>query len=328
MSLSIGVLGAARIVKSALLEPAAELDGVEVTAIAARDPERAAAFAAEHGIPRVLDSYDAIVDDPAVDAVYVPTPAALHGHWTRRAIEAGKHVLCEKPFTANADEAAAIAELAESSGLVVMEALHSRYHPMWARMTELIDSGVLGRISTARAEFSTPHADTTNDIRWQPDLGGGALMDLGVYPVRLLRHLFGEPEVTGAQIHDIDGVDASTTAQLAFAGGVSGEVVAIMQTDGGYAAELHVTGSVGTLYVRMPYHPYLYGELTLTTESGVVVEQGDPRTTYSFQLEAFRDAVTKGAPNLTDAREATATMKVIDAVYRAGGLRPRTPIAP
>ncbi|MFJ5309239.1 Gfo/Idh/MocA family protein [Streptomyces sp. NPDC088350] len=327
MNLSVGVLGAARIVPSALLEPAADLDGIEVTAVAARDPERAVAFAREHGIPRALRSYDEIVDDPAVDAVYVPTPAALHGHWTRRAIEAGKHVLCEKPFTANAEEAAEIAELAGSSGLVVMEAFHSRYHPMWTRMTELVDSGVLGQLHTARAEFTVPHADTS-DIRWQPDLGGGALMDLGCYPVRLLRHLFGEPEVTGAQIRAVDGVDAATTAQLAFAGGLSGEVVAIMEGVDGHAAELHVSGSAGTLHVRMPYHPYLYGELTLTTESGVVVEQGDPRTTYSFQLEAFRDAVTEGAANLTDAGEATATMRVIDAIYRAGGLRPRTPVAP
>lgn len=327
MSVSVGVLGAARIVQSALLEPAADLDGVEVTAVAAREPERAVAFAREHGIPRALRSYEEIVDDPAVDAVYVPTPAALHGHWTRRAIAAGKHVLCEKPFTANAEEAEAIAELAESSGLVVMEAFHSRYHPMWTRMSELVDSGVLGRLHTARAEFTVPHADTT-DIRWQPDLGGGALMDLGCYPVRLLRHLFGEPEVTGAQIRDMDGVDASTTAWLAFAGGVSGEVVAIMEGVGGHAAQLRVSGSAGTLEVRMPYHPYLYGELTLTTESGVVVEPGDPRTTYSFQLEAFRDAVTVGGPNLTDAREATKTMGVIDAIYRAGGLRPRTPLTP
>ncbi|MFI1029983.1 Gfo/Idh/MocA family protein [Streptomyces sp. NPDC020951] len=327
MSVSVGVLGAARIVQSALLEPAADLDGVEVTAIAARDHGRAVAFAREHGIPRVLRSYDEIVDDPAVDAVYVPTPAALHGHWTRRAIAAGKHVLCEKPFTANAEEAEAITELAESSGLVVMEAFHSRYHPMWTRMSRLIDSGVLGRLATARAEFTVPHADTT-DIRWQRDLGGGALMDLGCYPVRLLRHLFGEPEVIGARIRDVDGVDASTTAQLAFDDGVLGEVVANMEAGDGHAAELRVSGSAGTLHVRMPYHPYLYGELTLTTESDVVVEQGDPRTTYSFQLEAFRDAVTDGGPNPTDAREATATMRVIDAIYRAGGLRPRTPLVP
>ena len=327
MSVSVGVLGAARIVQSALLEPAADLDGVEVTAVAAREPERAVAFAREHGIPRAPRSYDEIVDDPDIDAVYVPTPAALHGHWTRRAIAAGKHVLCEKPFTANADEAETIAELAESSGLVVMEAFHSRYHPMWTRMRQLVDSGVLGQLHTARAEFTVPHPDTT-DIRWQPDLGGGALMDLGCYPVRLLRHLFGEPEVTGARIRGVDGVDASTTAQLAFAGGVSGEVVATMEPGDGHAAQLHVAGSAGTLDVRMPYHPYLYGELTLTTDGGVVVEEGDPRTTYSLQLEAFRDAVTDGAPNLTDAREATATMRVIDAIYRAGGLRPRTPRTP
>jgi predicted dehydrogenase len=103
--LRIGVLGAARIVKGALLEPAEELRDVTVTAIAARDLDRATAYAAEHAVPRVLGSYDEVLGDPDVDAVYIPTPAALHGYWTRRAIEAGKHVLCEKPFTANADEA-------------------------------------------------------------------------------------------------------------------------------------------------------------------------------------------------------------------------------
>ncbi|MEV0642401.1 Gfo/Idh/MocA family oxidoreductase [Streptomyces sp. NPDC050619] len=327
MSVTVGVLGAARVVRPALLEPAAAVEGIEVTAVAARDEERAIAFAGEHGIPRVFRCYDEIVDAPDVDALYVPTPAALHGHWMRRAIKAGKHVLCEKPFTANAEEAAAIAELAESSGLVVMEAFHSRHHPMWTRMRDILDSGVLGRLHTARAEFSVPHPDPT-DIRWQRHLGGGALMDLGCYPVRLLRHLFGEPEVIEAQARDIDGVDISMAARLAFAGAVSGEVVVSMEPTAGPVAELRVIGLAGDLHVRMPYHPYMYGELTLTTDAGVVTEPGDPRTSYSFQLAAFRDAVSDNAPVLTNAREATATMRVIDAVYHAAGLSPRAPLTP
>ncbi|QFG21305.1 Gfo/Idh/MocA family protein [Actinomadura sp. WMMB 499] len=324
MNVTIGVLGAARTVKSALLDPAWEVGGVTVTAVAARAPERARAFADEHGIPRVLGSYDDVLNDPDISAVYVPTPAALHGRWTRRAIAAGKHVLCEKPFAANAGEAAEIAEVARADDLVVMEAFHSRHHPMWARMAAILRSGTIGPVRTARAAFTVPHPDPS-DIRWQRELGGGALMDLGVYPVHLLRFLFGEPQVEEARARDVDGVDASMTAALAFPGAVTGEVVAGMREEDGYAAELEVTGAAGSLHVRMPYHPYLYGLMTTTTAAGTVTEEGDRRTSYAFQLEAFRDAVRDGRPVVTDAREATATMRVIDAIYRAAGMSPRTP---
>jgi predicted dehydrogenase len=328
MTLSIGVLGAARIVKSALLDPAREVAGIEVTAVAARDVTRAAEWAREHGVATVHRSYDDLIEDDAVDAVYIPTPAALHGHWMRRVLKAGKHVLCEKPFTANAQEAASIAELVEPGGPVVMEAFHSRHHPMWDRMAELVESGVLGRPVSARAEFSVPHSDTA-DIRWQRHLGGGALMDLGCYPVRLLRHLFGEPEVIGAEAHDVDGVDASMTAKLDFSGGVIGDVVASMETPESHVAELRVTGTAGEMHVRMPYHPQYHGELTVTTPTSTVVESGaGGRSTYVCQLEAFRDAVVDRAPNLTDAREATAAMSVIDAIYRAAGMSPREPLSP
>ncbi|MGY1743029.1 MULTISPECIES: Gfo/Idh/MocA family protein [unclassified Blastococcus] len=326
MTVAFGVLGAAKIVKGGLLDPAAELDGVEVVAIAARDAGRAAGYAAEHGIPRVLESYEAVLADPGVTAVYVPTPAALHGHWTRRAIESGKHVLVEKPFTANADEAAEIAGLAEGSGLVVMEAMHSRFSPRWARMAEIVRSGALGEIRSAEATFVTPHTDRAGDIRWQLPLGGGALMDLGVYPVTLLRHLFGEPEVRSARAQDVDGVDAAMTADLLFAEGVEGRVVASMAEGADWGADLRVTGTAGTLAVRMPYHPYLYGELVLTTADGTETEGPEERTTYSSMLEAFRDAVTAGAPVVTDAQEATRTMRVVDAVYRAAGMSPRQPL--
>src|SRR3954470_8789652 len=193
----LGVLGAARIVKSALLVPTRSTSGVEVTAIAARSEDRARDYARKHGIPRVHPSYDVLLADEDVDAVYIPLPASLHGLWMRRSIEAGKHVLCEKPFTANADEAGEIAALAAGTDRVVMEAFHSRLHPLWARLRQIVDSGALGEVRTARATFCAP-IPPGKDIRWQVSLGGGALMDLGVYPIGLLRHLFGEPEVVSA----------------------------------------------------------------------------------------------------------------------------------
>lgn len=326
MTITIGVLGAARIVPRALTQPAATLDGVEVTAVAARDPRRVADYAARHSIPRTLRSYDELVEDPEIDAVYIPTPAALHGYWMRRAIHAGKHVLCEKPFTANADEAEAIAELASGGDIVVMEAFHSVHHPLWQRLTELIASGTIGGIESARASFVVPHADRS-DIRWQHELGGGALMDLGVYPVRLLRHLFGEPEILGARAEHLDYVDAAMTAQLCFTGGITAEATASMRAQDQLGAELSLIGTTGNLHLRSPYHAHYNAEITVTTESGVATEATASRTTYSYQLQRFRDAIRDGLAVVTDATEATATMRVVDGIYRAAGMSPRTPLA-
>src|SRR5437868_7369760 len=137
----IGCLGAARIAPAALVKPASAADDAEATAVAARDPARARAFAAKHGIPVVHDSYDAMLADPDIDAVYNPLPHGLHAQWTIKALEAGKHVLCEKPFTANAAEAERVAAVADRTGLVVMEAFHYRYHPLADRMRALVEDG-------------------------------------------------------------------------------------------------------------------------------------------------------------------------------------------
>src|SRR5436190_3202456 len=144
--LRIGILGAARIAPSAILKPARAVDDVEITAVAARDADKARKFAAKHDIPRVVATYDELVADPDIDAIYNPLPNGLHGRWTVRALEAGKHVLCEKPFTANADEAVAVAEVATTSGRVVMEAFHYRYHPLTQRAVEIIRSDELGPV--------------------------------------------------------------------------------------------------------------------------------------------------------------------------------------
>lgn len=323
----LGVLGAAAIVKSALLDPAADLDGVAVAAIAARDHSRAREYAAANAVPRVLATYDELLGDAGIDAVYVPTPAALHGFWTRRALEAGKHVLVEKPFTANADEAAEITALAQRSGLVVMEAFHSRHHPVWDRLRAVLRSGAIGEVRRAEARFLVTIGDRA-DIRWQAPLGGGALMDLGVYPITLLRHLFGEPDVGAATAHEVGGVDAAMTAELRFPGAVEGRVVAGMRQEDGFAADLEVTGSTGTLQMQMPYHPHWGGLLTVTSGSGTTTETGDERSSYSYMLQAFRDAVRDAAPVVTDAAAATATMRVVDAVYRAAGMVPRQALVP
>ncbi|HEX5446340.1 MAG TPA: Gfo/Idh/MocA family oxidoreductase, partial [Pirellulales bacterium] len=197
-SVRIGILGAARIAPAALIKPAKENDEVVIAAVAARDVSNAEAFAAKNGIPRVHDSYEALLDDPDLDAVYNPLPTALHGRWTRAALDAGKHVLCEKPLTANAAEAREIAELAAKADRVVMEAFHYRYHPFASRVEEIIASGELGELQRLEANwcFWMPKFSTN---RYNYSLGGGALMDLGCYAVDMVRTFGGStPEVVSA----------------------------------------------------------------------------------------------------------------------------------
>ena len=190
MTLRIGILGAARIAPAACVRPARAVDGVEVVAVAARDSSRARAFAAKHGIPGPTPGYRRLLEDPGVDAVYNPLPNGLHGVWTLRAIEAGKHVLCEKPFTANAAEARSVASRVAVGDRVVMEAFHYRYHPMFLRALEIVGSGELGTVERVDTALCVP-LPLPRDIRYRPDLAGGATMDIGCYAVHLWRALAG-----------------------------------------------------------------------------------------------------------------------------------------
>ncbi|MGY1783573.1 Gfo/Idh/MocA family protein [Geodermatophilus sp. SYSU D00698] len=326
----IGVLGAARIVRMALLGPSRRVAGVEVVALAARDPARAAAYAERNGIPRVHPTYDDVLADPAVDAVYVPLPAALHGRWTLAAVAAGKHVLCEKPFTANAAQAEEVLEATSSSPCVVMEAYHSHYHPALERLVAILASGELGTIRTAAAAFAVPLPPGGN-IRYDLTLGGGGLLDVGYYPVRVLRELFdSEPEVAWARATAPNGIDRRVDAGLLFDGGVRATVLSSLWSRRLIDSHLDVVGDAGRMRVISPYHPQLrVARIRVRGAAGVRIERPVRRSTYDYQLEAFRDAVRGDGSVPTDASAALAQMRVLDSIYRAAGLDPRsTPTAP
>lgn len=321
--LRIGILGAARITKDALVKPAGGLDGVSVDAIAARDPRRAEEAARKHGIPRVHDSYESLLADDDIDAIYNPLPNGLHGLWTRAAIDAGKHVLCEKPFTANADEAREVAAVANASSVVVMEAHHTSHHPQTKRAAEIVRSGMLGEIVSAEATFMVL-MPPSGDIRWNVALAGGSLMDLGCYPLRWLRDVLGvQPTVISATATDRDGIDALMDARLDYSG-ATGRVRAAMWSSTllSIAAEVH--GTTGTMKVRMPFQPHIKGRIRVDGPGLRLREPADPRTSYSYQLAAFRDAVG-GGPNLTNADAAVETMQTIDDIYLAAGMERRQP---
>jgi predicted dehydrogenase len=326
LTLRIGILGAAHIAPSAVINPARDNPDVEVVAVAARDTDRADAFAARHGIGRVVGSYAQLIEDPGIDAVYNPLPNGLHGRWTRAALAAGKHVLCEKPFTANAAEADEIAALAATSGRVVMEAFHYRYHPLMQRMVDIVAGGELGRLQRVEAAMCFP-LPTFSDIRYDYALAGGATMDAGCYAVHLVRTLGGStPEVVGAQAKLRDPrIDRAMTAQLRFAGGHTGRIQCSMWSSSLLKLTARVVGEHGELRVLNPVAPQVFHRLTVRSRSGRRVERCGRRPSYAYQLDAFADAVLRGGPVITGPQDAVANMTVIDAIYRAAGLPLRRP---
>jgi predicted dehydrogenase len=322
--LRVGCLGAARIAPAALVKPCKSNDRVVCAAVAARDPRRARAFATKHGIEKVHDSYEALLADDEIDAIYNPLPNGLHGVWTRRAFDHGKHVLCEKPFTANADEAQIVADAATTSGLVVMEAFHWRYHPMAARMLAVIAGGELGEVRRIQAALCFP-LPRFKDIRWQLPLAGGALMDAGCYPVHMVRTLAGsEPTVikASAKLHS-PGVDRQMRAEFSFADGRTGGVLASMWSSTLLRMNVVVTGTQATMKVFNPTSPHMFNRLSVSGPKGKRHERVEGGPTYDYQLEAFRAAVQDGATILTAPPDAIANMRVIDAIYVAAGLGPR-----
>jgi predicted dehydrogenase len=319
--LRFGTLGAARIAPMALLGPARSLDDVEVASVAARDPERAWAFASKHGIPSVAPSYEALIADPSIDVIYNPLPNSLHATWTIRALEAGKHVLCEKPFTSNEEEARRVADVAARSGLVVMEAFHWRYHPLALRMREIIASGELGRVKRIETSlcFLLP---MPGDIRYRLDLAGGATMDVGCYTISMLRHLASaEPIVERAEARlSSPDVDRYMHAEFRFDDGSTGAITCALWSSALFRARARVEGELGTMDVFNPVAPQLYHHLTVTTQAGWRRERLARVPSYTCQLRAFVGAVRRNEPIATGPDDAVKNMHVIDAVYRAAGL--------
>lgn len=329
--LGIGILGAARIADRSIVAPA-RATGHRLVAVAARDPRRAEAFASEHGVERVLDSYAELVADPSIDVVYNPLANGLHGPWNLAALAAGKHVLTEKPSASNAAEAAEVRDAATRSGAVFMEGFHYLFHPVTRRLLELLSSGELGELRHVETVMNIPAPDPS-DPRWSLGLAGGALMDVGTYALHLPRMLApwagGPPGVVTAragQRAGAPGVDEWLAAELSFPGGATGTARCHMAFEE-VVMTCRLVGSDGEAAAANFVLPHLDDRITVRTAAGERVERLGTRPTYEFQLEAFAAAVLDGDPLPIGADDAVETMELIDACYRAAGmeLRPRSP---
>jgi predicted dehydrogenase len=325
--LRLGLLGAARITEQAVVIPS-PLVGVRLVAIGASDPRRAHAFASRHGVDRVVRSYDELVADQEVEAVYNALPNAMHAPWNSAAIAARKHVLSEKPFASNAEEAKDVRDAGTKAGVVVTEGFHYLYHPVTKRVHELIASGELGEVQRVEVVMvNTPVP--LDDPRWSFHLAGGALMDLGCYSLHANRMVSpwvgGEPEVVavrGAEHPDRPGVDMWVDVDLRFPSGAVGSARCNMA---GRATELtyRITGSGGEAFVPNFILPNVDDRVVVTTPRGTRVEHLGTRSSYSYQLEAFVAAVRIGTPMPTNADDAVTNMQMIDTCYRALGMEPR-----
>jgi predicted dehydrogenase len=320
-TLRIGLLGAARIAPDALIKPAKIVEGIEVAAIAARDPARAREFATAHGIPRVLASYDELVNDPDLDAIYNPLPNSLHCEWTIRALRAGKHVLCEKPLSSNAAEAERMAQAADRSGRILVEAFHYYYHPLAYRVREILRDGTLGPLSRLEAKFSVPFIPPT-DIRHNLSLAGGATMDLGCYPVHMIRHFSGTtPIVKAARATvGVPGIDVAMEAELELPGGATAHMNCSMEPTAPLQVIFEAHGERGSLSVVNPLAPHRGHQLTLKTAAGEKQETFPLDSTFTYQLRALADAVHGGPAMPTDGHDGIVSMRIIDEVYRKAGL--------
>lgn len=319
--LRIGVLGAAAIAPMALVRPARDVPDACVHAVAARDVGRARSFAEKHAIPVVHASYDELIADPDLDAIYNPLPNGLHCEWTIRALEAGKHVLCEKPIASNEAEALRMQEVADKTGLVLLEAFHYRYHPLAARVRELIDTGEIGRLRHVEASLCIPMLKP-GDIRFRWDLAGGALMDTGSYTVNMVRFLASsEPEVLSARAKlSSPNVDRAMDASLRFPDGVTGRIQCSLLSSALLKIGLRAVGDLGELRVFNPVAPQIYHHLTLKNASGSRRERLTGDATYVCQLRAFVGRVAGGPPLPTEAADGVLNMRAIDAIYDAAGL--------
>ena len=327
--LRIGILGAAGITPEALIEPASQNADVRLEAVAARDGARAEEFAKQHSIKRVVASYDELVNDAEVDAVYIPLPNGFHGRWTIAALEAGTHVLVEKPFASNLAEAELVADVAKQHpDQVVMEGYHYRHHPFVHELQRLLSEGTIGQVTEASATFDITLPDRS-DIRYNQELAGGATMDLGCYSVHLLRTLFGEPEVTSATARTTEDprLDDALSAQLVFPSGIKATAASSLN-EAEERQHVVIQGTKGTIEAEGFVKPQYGNWIKVTTSEGTkTFEARREPSTYALQLAAFVAAVRDGAEVITDVADSVATMRVIDQMYRAAGLEPR-PVPP
>jgi predicted dehydrogenase len=316
-----GVLGCASIAVNKVIPAMQRSQRCEVVAIGSRDGGRAAAVAATLGIARSYDSYDDVLADPAVEAVYIPLPNHLHAEWTKRAAAAGRHVLCEKPLALDVAQVIEMIDACRAAGVLLMEAFMYRLHPLWQRTYALVAEGVIGELLAIQTRFTYHNTDPTN-IRNIAEYGGGAVMDIGCYPISVARWFFGgEPMTVAATVRrdTTFGTDVLTSALLDFDGRQAAFTCSTqLESD----QRVHLLGTTGRLEVEIPFNIPPDRPTRVILASGGAPPVAPALTTfevpacdpYTAEADAFASAVREGGPTPVPPEDAIGNMRVIERI--------------
>jgi xylose dehydrogenase (NAD/NADP) len=311
MGMRLGIVSTADINRK-VIPGAHASDKIDLVAVASRDQARAEEYAAKWEIPRAYGSYEAMLEDPELDAVYISLPNTMHREWSIRSLEAGKHVICEKPFSKRPEDVEAAFDAAERAGLLLTEAFMYRHNPQTARLTELVRQGAIGDLRVVRSAFSYSLYDTEN-IRLRTDVEGGSLMDVGCYCVSGSRLLAGEPEsVQGQAYVGPSGTDWVFSAVLRFPGDVHALFdcgTCLPERD-----ELEAIGTEGSLFLDDPWH---CTEPVIELRRGGDVEriELEPVDSYRLELENLADAIAGEAPLVLGREDALGQARTIEALF-------------
>jgi len=293
----------------------------KLVAIASRNPQDASkkySFAHE---ARIVNDYQSIIDDPNIDAIYNPLPNGLHAEWTIKALQAGKHVLCEKPLSVTAQEGKMMVDAAHANNVLLMEAFMYRFHPQMQWALQQVRSGVVGTVRLVRASFSFDIRSKPDDIRLKPELAGGSLMDVGCYPVNFCHAVYGQmPQVVAARIHTATpgGVDMATNAVLDYGNGSFGIIDCSFELPTRQIAE--IIGEAGTITIPVPFTPGNSSVAAFIIKDGQMSEQSfEPVDQYQLQVEHFDHCIQTGQEPSFRLSETLENMATIEAIYKAAG---------
>jgi len=318
-----GVLGVASIATRKVIPGMQKGQWSEIAAIASRDAEKARRAAGDLGIPRAHGSYDELLADPEIEAIYNPLPNHLHVPWSIRAAEAGKHVLCEKPIALNAGETLELMRVRDQKQVKIGEAFMVKTHPQWLRVRELAQGGAIGQLKSITTIFSYCNRDRQN-VRHKREWGGGGLLDIGCYPITLSRWLFNEEpwRVTGALEFDPEfGTDRLASGILEFSNGQS---LFVCGTQTNYYQRVELLGTTGRVAVKIPFNAPSDRPTQVIVADGmaiyggkVTLEEIPTSDQYTIQGDAFSRAIRENREVPVPLEDALSNMKVIDAIFRA-----------
>lgn len=319
----IGLLGASKIAVDSIIKPAAVIPKAQMVGVAARDEARAKEYAAEHGIQQAFKDYSALLNSDDIDMVYSALPVSHHAEWAVRALDAGKHVLAEKPFAMNSDEARRVLAAAKANDKRIIEAFHYSHHPAFHKFLDWVHAGKIGKIKSINAVFSAPIPFDENDIRFRADLGGGAMMDLGCYTIHWTSAILdgAQPTSISAQATlTASKVDEHLTAELSYPNDVAAHIETQIGDAAPLAVHLLVTGEAGEISFFNPLAPQYGMELKMTVGDDVQLYTGQPASTYTYQLADVLDALMLGKPLDNEGDKILQQQETLDKVYAAAGL--------